>query len=92
MEYWLMTTGPASQPGIDAGWADAANPAEGPKTPSASTPLIPTWRRSSPAAAGYVHLKSAVPGAGWLAYCQDIEGNQFGRMQDDPAAAQAASG
>jgi predicted enzyme related to lactoylglutathione lyase len=30
--------------------------------------------------------KHAVPGVGWLAYCVDTEGNQFGLMQDDPSA------
>jgi hypothetical protein len=30
--------------------------------------------------------KGAVPGIGWLAYCEDSEGNPFGIMQNDPAA------
>jgi hypothetical protein len=30
--------------------------------------------------------KSAVPGVGWLAYCQDTEGNTFSIMQSDPPA------
>jgi predicted enzyme related to lactoylglutathione lyase len=28
-----------------------------------------------------------VPGIGWLAYLKDTEGNVFGVMQPDPAAA-----
>ena len=31
--------------------------------------------------------KMAVPGVGWLAYCKDTDGNMFGLMQMDPAAA-----
>jgi hypothetical protein len=31
--------------------------------------------------------KIAVPGVGWLAYCQDPEGNMFGMMQNDTSAA-----
>ena len=31
--------------------------------------------------------KLAVKGVGWLAYCRDTEGNIFGLMQPDPAAA-----
>lgn len=27
-----------------------------------------------------------VPGTGWLATCQDTEGNEFGLWQDDPSA------
>ena len=30
--------------------------------------------------------KMAVPGVGWLAYCNDTEGNMFGIMQNDPNA------
>ena len=31
--------------------------------------------------------KMPIPGIGWLAYVKDTEGNIFGVMQDDPAAA-----
>ena len=31
--------------------------------------------------------KMAIPGVGWLAYGKDTEGNIFGVMQTDPAAA-----
>jgi predicted enzyme related to lactoylglutathione lyase len=30
--------------------------------------------------------KHAVPGVGWLPYCQDPEGTVFGMMEDDPKA------
>lgn len=30
--------------------------------------------------------KMAIPGVGYLAYCQDTEGNTFGMMQADPSA------
>ncbi len=28
----------------------------------------------------------AVPGMGYMAYCQDTDGNCFGLMQNDPSA------
>lgn len=31
--------------------------------------------------------RMAVPHVGWLAYCQDLDGNMFGLMQMDAAAA-----
>ena len=34
--------------------------------------------------------KMPVPGVGWLAYCKDLDGNAFGIMQSDPAAAAPA--
>lgn len=33
-----------------------------------------------------VMSKRAVPGVGWMAYCQDTEGNVFGIMQSDSSA------
>jgi uncharacterized protein len=30
--------------------------------------------------------KMTVPGVGWMAYCVDTEGNQFGIMQQDSNA------
>jgi predicted enzyme related to lactoylglutathione lyase len=33
-----------------------------------------------------IRPKSAVPDVGWLAYCEDTEGNRFGIMQSDPEA------
>ncbi len=33
-----------------------------------------------------VDPKHAVPGVGWLAYCTDTEGNEFGIMQPDESA------
>lgn len=30
--------------------------------------------------------KTAVPGIGYMSYCQDTEGNVFGIMQNDPNA------
>jgi predicted enzyme related to lactoylglutathione lyase len=33
-----------------------------------------------------VRGKEPVPGVGWLAYCEDTEGNRFGLMEDDSEA------
>lgn len=30
--------------------------------------------------------KTAIPGIGYHAYCQDTEGNVFGIMEEDPSA------
>jgi predicted enzyme related to lactoylglutathione lyase len=39
------------------------------------------------ASGGQIALpRMAVPGVGYLAYCQDTEGNTFGLMQPDPTA------
>jgi uncharacterized protein len=30
--------------------------------------------------------KMPVPGVGWLAYCKDLDGHNFGIMQNNPTA------
>jgi predicted enzyme related to lactoylglutathione lyase len=90
-DYWLVTTGPKEQPGIDGGLL--------PRHPGQSgnavlayvctvdVPSVDAYVAKATAAGGTVALpKMAVPGVGWLAYCKDPEGNLFGLMQADPNA------
>ncbi len=91
MPYWTIKTGDG--PGIDGGLV----PRRGSVTPEA--PVIAFVCTIGVAAledslakavslGGEVALpKQAIPGIGWLAYAKDTEGNIFGLMQDDPAAA-----
>jgi predicted enzyme related to lactoylglutathione lyase len=91
VDYWLVTTGPKEQPGIDGGLL--------PRHPGQSgnavlayvctvdVPSVDAYVDKATAAGGTVALpKMAVPGVGWLAYCKDPEGNLFGLMQADPNA------
>lgn len=41
----------------------------------------------SAAGGAIVVPKMPIPGVGWLAYAQDLDGNIFGMMQNDPGAA-----
>lgn len=86
MEYWLITTGPADEPGIDGGLGSKS---EG--TLNVNTIDVPDLDASLKAILGNggttVMPKSAVPGVGWMAYCADTEGNVFGIMQRDESAA-----
>ncbi len=86
-DYWLITTGPAEEPGIDGGLAKRKDPA----TVTENTIDVPSLDEAVTAieAKGgtVIRPKAAVPGVGWLAYCQDPEGNVFGMMQSDPNAA-----
>ena len=91
MPYWVIKTGDG--PGIDGGIL----PRKG--TISADAPVIAyvctidvAQLDDSVAKAlelgGEMALpKQAIPGIGWLAYLKDPEGNIFGMMQNDPAAA-----
>ena len=86
MEYWLITTGPADEPGIDGGLAPRAHPETGTENTIGVTDVDAVLQKIVAGGGKVLRPKSAVPGVGWLAYCQDTEGNTFGIMQDDPSA------
>jgi predicted enzyme related to lactoylglutathione lyase len=86
MEYWLITTGPEDQPGIDGGLAPRATPETGTENTIGVTSVDEMVSKIESSGGKIIRPKSAVPGVGWLAYCEDTEGNTFGIMQDDPEA------
>jgi predicted enzyme related to lactoylglutathione lyase len=93
MPYWLITTGPDSEPGINGGLMKRMGPppADGQAVNAyVCTTMVPDLDASfqkAIAAGGTVALpKMPVPGVGWLAYVKDTEGNILGLMQHDPAA------
>jgi predicted enzyme related to lactoylglutathione lyase len=85
MDYWLITTGEAPEPGIDGaiiGRGDVKT-----TTNTISVPSVDEFSKKIGEAGGKVVTpKIAVPGVGWFAYCSDSEGNLFGIMQGDPGA------
>ena len=86
MEYWLISTGAAGQPGIDGGLQKRPHPGAG----TVNTIGVASVDASAAAVekqGGKIAVpKMAIPGVGYLAYCTDPEGNMFGIMQPDPAA------
>jgi predicted enzyme related to lactoylglutathione lyase len=86
MDYWIITTGQAPEPGIDGGLM----PRRDPNQPCVNTIGVTNLDQSVAsvlANGGEIALpKMAVPGVGWLAYCKDTEGHIFGMMQNDPNA------
>jgi predicted enzyme related to lactoylglutathione lyase len=86
MEYWLITTGPVDEPGIDGGLAPRMGDTSGYEN-TIGVDSVDDYVAKVVASGGKViRPKMAVPGVGWLAYCQDTEGNGFGLMEDDPEA------
>ena len=85
MDYWLATTGPDSEPGING----AIMPREG-KNAVINTIGVASFDAAAKkikAGGGKVpQPKTAIQGVGWYAYCQDTEGNVFGIMENDPNA------
>jgi predicted enzyme related to lactoylglutathione lyase len=86
MDYWLISTGNPSEPGIDGGLMPRRDPAQ----PCVNTVGVENLDRTVEtvlASGGSMALaKMPVPGVGWLAYCKDTEGHIFGMMQNDPSA------
>jgi predicted enzyme related to lactoylglutathione lyase len=93
MDYWLITTGPDDQPGINGGLVRRMGAIDGQAVIAFVCTVDVASVDDSVAKAlengGTVALpKMAIPGVGWLAYVKDTEGNIFGMMQNDPSASQ----
>lgn len=92
--YWLITTGEASEAGIDGGMLSRNGP-----SPQAGQPVnafvvvidVPDCaaylQRALDAGGTQAVPLTAVPGVGWSAYVQDPDGNLIGLMQEDTEAA-----
>lgn len=92
-DYWLITTGPESAPGIDGGLMrrTGAAPVDGGAVNAYVCTVacddVDAVAGRIPALGGSLAVpKMAVPGIGWLAYAKDPEGNIFGFMHLDPTA------
>ena len=93
VDYWLIQTGPADQPGIDGGLARrqgdppaAAVAVNGYSCVAQVTDLDAALARITAHGGVVTEPKHPVPGIGWAAYAKDTEGNLFGMMQPDPNA------
>jgi hypothetical protein len=86
VDYWLVTTGPKDQPGINGGIMKRMNP-QASTYNTVDVPSVDEFTKRIVESGGKVVVpKMAVPGVGYMAYCADTEGNVFGIMQEDPAA------
>jgi predicted enzyme related to lactoylglutathione lyase len=85
--YWMATTGPKEEPGINGG----VMPRQHPNQPCVNTTNVPDLdaTQSLIEANGGVCTvpKMPIPGVGWLAYFKDLDGHIFGVMQIDAGAA-----
>jgi uncharacterized protein len=90
-EYWVVKTGPASEPGIDGGLVPRRGEIDGQAVIAyVCTIEVTSVDEALAKIAGLggkmVVPKMAIPAVGWLAYAKDTEGNIFGVMQPDPTA------
>ena len=84
-EYWLVTTGPNDKPGINGGLFKRLRPVGHVNT--IDVPSVDDFAAKITANGGKVVVpKMAIPGVGWLVYCQDTEGSIFGITKEDKSA------
>jgi predicted enzyme related to lactoylglutathione lyase len=84
-DYWLITTGEKSEPGIDGAILRRMQGTTVMNTVGVAS--VDEFTQKVVKAGGKVVLpKQTVPGVGYLVYCADTEGNVFGMMQNDPSA------
>lgn len=92
VDYWIITTGPKDQPGIDGGMVRRQGSIDG-QAVIAFVCTVDVESVDDTLAKALAHggtlaaPKMPIPGVGWLAYAKDTEGNIFGMMQSDPSAA-----
>jgi predicted enzyme related to lactoylglutathione lyase len=85
-DYWLVTTGEDKEPGINGGLMKRVNPSST-TVNTINVPSIDSFLDKINKHGGKVIMpKTAIPGIGYHAYCQDTEGNTFGIMQEDTSA------
>jgi predicted enzyme related to lactoylglutathione lyase len=90
-EYWLITTGPDTQPGINGGMVRRRGAIDGNAVTAfvctVDVPYLDPVLKTALAEGATMALeKQAIRGVGWLAYIKDTEGNILGIMQNDPSA------
>ena len=88
MPYWLTTTGPDGEPGINGGLMLRQGGMPAGTTNTMGVESVDKAVDSIKSAGGKIILeKMAVHGMGWVAYATDTEGNQFGVFEMDANAA-----
>lgn len=86
MDYWLISTGDTTCPGIDGGMMKRRDPMGNVYNTIGVESIDKSIEHLTKAGGTIVVPKMPIPGVGWLAYFKDTEGNVFGVMQPDPSA------
>lgn len=81
-DYWLITTGTGEQPGIDGGLGRRQDPSGAVTTNGIDVPSVDEYAAKIEESGGRIVVpKMHIPGVGYLAYCNDTEGNMFGIIE-----------
>jgi predicted enzyme related to lactoylglutathione lyase len=86
IDYWLVTTGEAAEPGIDGGILRRENPGQT-VCNTIDVPSVDEYVKKIEEGSGKVIVpKTAIPGVGYIAYFQDTEGIVSGIMEENASA------
>jgi len=85
-DYWLITTGSDDLPGINGGIMRRPKPQASTCNTVGVDSVDEATKAVKDAGGKMVTLKMAIPGVGYIAYCQDTENNVFGVMETDASA------
>ena len=87
MDYWLISTGKDSEPGIHGGIARKKDrPASGVLITAQVDSVDECLKKIVTAGGSIVVPKRSIPGVGYQAHFRDSEGNVIGIMENDPSA------
>lgn len=87
VDYWLAMTGEKGEPGIDGAIMHAREDGQRVVNTIDIEDLDATIAKIEAGGGKVVQPRMAVPGVGYMTYCQDTEGIVFGLMQADENAA-----
>jgi predicted enzyme related to lactoylglutathione lyase len=78
-DYWMLITGPENEIGINGGMNRKDTP--GVVNTIGVSSIDDSLAKVTQGGGKVTVPKMEIPGVGWLAYCEDTEGNAFGIMQ-----------
>ena len=85
-QYWVVTTGPKDQPGINGGFMNSPDDQVRTVNTVDVEDMDDACARVTAAGGKIVVPKVAIAGMAWIAYGTDPTGGLFGLHQDDPTA------
>lgn len=83
MDYWLVSTGETTEPGIDGAIQQRQMPQMSTVNTIGVAALDDVTAKVTASGGKVLEAKIPIPGVGYFALCQDTEGNHFGLMQSD---------
>jgi predicted enzyme related to lactoylglutathione lyase len=87
MDYWMINTGPEEEPGINGGLSSREQMSYTTFVNTVDVPSVDEYMAKVEEMGGKViSPKMPIPGVGYIAMCQDTEGNTFNIMEADESA------